>query len=312
MHGTRPLARSPSVPTVTPRSTPIRIAQLANFVGPTSGGMKVAVGHLGAGYVAAGAERLLVVPGPVTTMRHTPEGIVMTVRARQVPGGYRMILDARPVLDALEAFGPTSIELSDKWTLTAALGWARRRGVPTALFSHERLDAMLPLRLGLERGLTRPIAMYNTLLRKRADAIVVTSDFAAQEFRRLTPANPAPIHRVPLGVDLDGFRPPCAPPPDGGMIRLVHVGRLSREKHPHLAVRTALALHARGIPVRLDVYGEGPHRQELEALAGSGPVTFHGHLPDRHALARAIGGAHASLSVSPGETFGLAVLEALA
>lgn len=96
------------------------------------------------------------------------------------------------------------------------------------------------------------------------------------------------------------------------MIRLVHVGRLSREKHPHLAVRTALALHARGIPVRLDVYGEGPHRQELEALAGSGPVTFHGHLPDRHALARAIGGAHASLSVSPGETFGLAVLEALA
>ena len=41
--------------------TQLRIAQLANFIGPTSGGLKVAVEQLGRGYVAAGAERLLVI-----------------------------------------------------------------------------------------------------------------------------------------------------------------------------------------------------------------------------------------------------------
>ena len=43
----------------------MRIAQLANFIGPASGGMKHAVDALGRGYVEAGAERLLVIPGPV-------------------------------------------------------------------------------------------------------------------------------------------------------------------------------------------------------------------------------------------------------
>ena len=43
----------------------VRIAQLANFIGPASGGMKHAVDALGRGYVEAGAERLLVIPGPV-------------------------------------------------------------------------------------------------------------------------------------------------------------------------------------------------------------------------------------------------------
>ena len=44
--------------------TTLRIAQLANFVGPVSGGMKVAIDALGKGYVAAGHERILVLPGP--------------------------------------------------------------------------------------------------------------------------------------------------------------------------------------------------------------------------------------------------------
>ncbi|MCA3768150.1 MAG: glycosyl transferase, partial [Cutibacterium sp.] len=44
--------------------TTFRIAQLANFVGPVSGGMKVAIDALGKGYVAAGHERILVIPGP--------------------------------------------------------------------------------------------------------------------------------------------------------------------------------------------------------------------------------------------------------
>jgi alpha-1,6-mannosyltransferase len=92
----------------------------------------------------------------------------------------------------------------------------------------------------------------------------------------------------------------------------VHAGRLSREKSPHLAVATAVALHRRGVPVRLDVLGSGPHLDELEEIARDAPVFFHGHVAGRAALARRLARAHVALSVCPGETFGLAVLEALA
>jgi alpha-1,6-mannosyltransferase len=111
-------------------------------------------------------------------------------------------------------------------------------------------------------------------------------------------------------VDLDTFRPHPAPVSD--VLRLAHVGRLSREKSPHLAVATAVELHRRGVPVHLDVFGDGPHRDELVALAGDAPVTFHGFVDGRADLCRRVAAADVALSVCPGETFGLAVLEALA
>jgi hypothetical protein len=39
-----------------------RIVQAANFVGPASGGIRTALDALGCGYLAAGHERVLVVP----------------------------------------------------------------------------------------------------------------------------------------------------------------------------------------------------------------------------------------------------------
>ena len=292
----------------------LRIAQLANFVRPTSGGMKVAIDQLARGYVDAGAQRLLIIPGSTDDRIPTELGDVVTVASREVGGGYQMILDPRPVLRALEAFAPTSIEISDKSTLLPVTLVARRRQVPTVLFSHERLDTMLSMRIGLQRGLRHPIRLFNGALSRAFDHVVTTSDFAAGEFSGLASLAPHRLHQVPLGVDLETFRPlePAPEPATDGTIRLVHSGRLSREKDPHLAVRTAVALHHRGLPVRLDVYGEGPHRHELERLAAGSPVTFHGHVAGREALARRLGEADVALSVCAGETFGLAVLEALA
>ena len=51
---------------------------MANFVGPTSGGMKVVIDTLGAGYVAAGHERILVVPGPRDRVEETATGIIVS------------------------------------------------------------------------------------------------------------------------------------------------------------------------------------------------------------------------------------------
>ena len=154
--------------------------------------------------------------------------------------------------------------------------------------------------------------MLNRILVRQFDRVVVTSRFAMREFRQVAAAAGTAVHRIPLGVDLATFRPPEERAVRDDVLRLVHVGRLSREKSPHLAVATAVDLHRRGVPVRLDVYGTGPHRDELEEIADGAPVTFHGHVADRDELAERIGEADIALSVCPGETFGLAVLEALA
>lgn len=290
----------------------MRIAQLANFVGPASGGMRVAVQALGAGYAAAGVERLLVIPGPCDAYSSTEAGEVVQLSAPRIGGGYRLIVHTGRVTDVLEGWGPTSLEISDKSTLLPVTRWARRAAVPTLLFSHERLDAMIRLRTGWASGVATSVTVLNRVLARRFDGIVVTSAFARDEFSAAAAQAGTPLHMVPLGVDLETFRPARTPRRAGDVLRLVHVGRLSREKSPHLAVATAVTLHERGHPVRLDVYGAGPHEAELAELAGDAPVVFRGHLSSRRALSEAIGRADMALSVCPGETFGLAVLEALA
>lgn len=168
---------------------------------------------------------------------------------------------------------------------------------------------MVTLRTGWEAGVGAGVAALNRALARRFDAIVVTSAFAAGEF----PTTAAPLlHRIPLGVDLGTFHPRTGEPAEDGVLKLVHAGRLSREKSPHLAVATAVEPHRRGVAVRLDVYGQGPHADELRALAGDAPVTFHGHISGRRALAERLAAADIALSVCPGETFGLTILEAMA
>ncbi|TIC79971.1 glycosyltransferase [Nocardioides sp. GY 10127] len=288
----------------------VRIAQLANFVGPSSGGMRTAVDALGRGYVAAGAERLLVVPGPADSVSEGPDGVTVQVRAPRVHGGYRLIVEPWRVVDVLERFAPTSVEVNDKLTLLPVARWARRRGVGTVLFSHERLDDMVALLTRVDSA-RYPVALLNRVLVRSFDRLVVASHYAEREFRGLADAVGCSLSRVPLGVDLHTFTPPLARHEDD-VLRLVLVSRLSREKSPELAVATALELHRRGVPVRLDVYGDGPQRDELRDLAAGAPVVLHGYVGSRDELAARIGAADVALSVCPGETFGLAVLEALA
>ena len=175
----------------------MRIAQLANFIGPASGGMKHAVDALGRGYVEAGAERLLVIPGPVDAITSTDSGDVVQVRAPRVGSGYRLIVEPWRVIDVLEKFNPTSVELSDKLTLLPVARWARRRDVGTVLISHERLDDMFAMRTGLDTSAKASIKLLNRLLVRSFDAIVVTSRYAEAEFREVADNAGCPIRRVP-------------------------------------------------------------------------------------------------------------------
>jgi alpha-1,6-mannosyltransferase len=295
----------------------MRIVQLANFYGPRSGGLRTALHHLGAGYTARGHEVVLVVPGPRSTDERMATGVRrITLPAPWLPatGGYRAV-DPWRVRRLLERLRPDALEVSDRLTLRGLGVWAARRGVPSVVISHERLDRLLE-----QFGLPRPAAVRladraNARMAAHYDTVVCTTGFARAEFDRIGAAN---VLRVPLGVDLAAFSPARRDTglrgrlAEGADALLVHCGRLSVEKHVERSVDTVASLFETGRRVRLVVAGDGPRRAALQRRARGLPVTFLGFVPDRAAVAALLATADVSLAPGPHETFGLAALEALA
>ncbi|WP_084718934.1 glycosyltransferase [Streptacidiphilus carbonis] len=296
-----------------------RIVRLANFVTPVSGGLRTALRHLGAGYLAAGHQPVLVVPGPGHRDEETDQGRVITLPGRRVPGmgGYRVLLDRSAVADLLADLRPDRLEVSDRTTLRWTGGWARRNGVPAAMVSHESLD-----------GLLRSWGMGETIARRAADrlnrgtardysAVICTTEWAAAEFHRIGARN---VVRAPLGVDLERCHPRqrnaaarnhYARPSE---VLLVLCSRLSPEKRPERALDAVAELRRRGVPAVLVVAGEGPQRARLEARirAEQLPVRLVGHISAADTLAALQASADVVLAPGPIETFGLAALEAMA
>jgi alpha-1,6-mannosyltransferase len=292
----------------------VRIAQLANFYGPTSGGQRTAIDEVGRAYLARGHERVLIVPGPRDEQEHGPEGHRIGVRSPKLPGQpYRVITDVERVLALLDAVQPDAVEVSDKLTLWPVGRWARRRGVRATLWSHERIDAILSSRVPAWFPLEVAADRWNTRLVRSFDRVACASAFGAAELTRVGARN---VAHVPLGVDLDTFHPSArerATPSGGpGTIHLVCAGRLSKEKRPVVAIEALRVLLARGRDVRLVVAGDGPQGEELRARKARLPITFTGYVGDRRALAALLAGADVALAPCPVESFGLSVLEALA
>ncbi|WP_280419147.1 glycosyltransferase [Nocardia carnea] len=302
----------------------MRIVQLANFYGPRSGGLRTALHHLGEGYVAAGHEVVLIVPGPRPAEEVLPGGVLrITLPALPIPwtGGYRAA-DPRRVADTLTGLRPDALEVSDRLTLRGFGRWARRRGVAGVMISHERLDRLLG-QIMPQRYARRLADIANRRTADQYDMVVCTTEFARAEFRRIAAPN---VEMVPLGVDLDlftphrhdhGLRADLGVP---GHPLLVHCGRLSVEKRVDRSIEAVAELHRHGVEARLVVAGDGPRREALERRAGSMPavagglpaVHFTGFITDRAEVARLLATADISLAPGPHETFGLAALEALA
>lgn len=97
----------------------LRIVRLANFVTPASGGLRTALRELGRGYLAAGHDPVLVVPGERARDELAEQGRVITLPGVVLPGtgGYRVLADRRRVRRILEDLAPDRIEVSDRTTL---------------------------------------------------------------------------------------------------------------------------------------------------------------------------------------------------
>lgn len=262
-------------------SRPLRIVRLANFITPVSGGLRTALQHLGEGYLAAGHEPVLVMPGsaapgrPAIRAESTTQGKVITLPGTPVPGtgGYHVLARRQPVEALLDALAPDRLEVSDRTTLRWTGEWARRNRVPAVMVSHESADAVLRT-WGMPPGAARAAA--DRLNRRTAHAysrIVCTTAWAAAEFERLGARN---VVRAPLGVDLDRFRPALrdgalrARYAGGAAVLLVMCSRLSAEKRPGRALEALAELRRRGVDAALVVAGEGPLRGRLEARARAG------------------------------------------
>jgi alpha-1,6-mannosyltransferase len=297
----------------------LRIVRLANFVTPASGGLRTALRELGRGYLEAGHEPVLVVPGGRTADELTEQGRVITVPGVVLPGtgGYRVLADRRRVRRVLEDLAPDRIEVSDRTTLRWTGEWARRARVPSVMVSHETADGVLRT-WGLPEAVAGGAA--DRLNRRTGWAfsrIVCTTEWAEREFVRIGARN---VVRAPLGVDLARCRPGRrstvlrARHARGARVLLLMCSRLSVEKRPGLALDALAALRRTGVRAALVVAGDGPLAGSLERRAAAErlPVEFLGHVADRETLADLQAAADVCLAPGPAETFGLSALEALA
>ncbi len=297
----------------------LRIVRLANFVTPTSGGLRTALDRLGRGYRAAGHDPVLIVPGATAADEPAEQGRIVTLPGPELPGtgGYRVLTDRRRVADLLDRLAPDRIEVSDRTTLRWTGEWARRARVPSVMVSHETADGVLRT-WGVPAGLAARAA--DRLNRRTAWAygrIVCTTAWAEEEFVRVGARN---VVRAPLGVDLERCRPGRRDPAvraryaEGAAVLLVLCSRLSVEKRPGTALDALAGLLDAGVPARLVVAGDGPLRPGLERRARERglPVRFLGHVADREELADLQAAADLCLAPGPAETFGLSALEALA
>jgi alpha-1,6-mannosyltransferase len=173
----------------------------------------ISLAELGAGYLAAGHEPVLIIPGERDGDRQTAQGRVITLRAPRVPfsGGYRVLWRRRRLAGLLARLRPDALEVSDRTTLRWTGAWAREHGVPAAMVSHESVTALLKLApLRLAPGLSRAVADWLNRSTARAyQQVICTTNWAAAKFERIGMGN---LVRVPLGVDLDTFTPRASRP----------------------------------------------------------------------------------------------------
>ncbi|HKP03373.1 MAG TPA: glycosyltransferase [Chthoniobacterales bacterium] len=127
---------------------------------------------------------------------------------------------------------------------------------------------------------------------------------------------PEKLKILPRGLDTDLFNPTRRDPlflqgpgVNGSEVRLLYVGRVSKEKDLDVLVAAYHKVRETGLPVRLFVVGHGPY---AEALAEALPdAVFLGYLKGE-ALAKAYASADVFVFPSTTDTFGNVIIEAQA
>ena len=297
----------------------MRIVHIANFYGPSSGGIKTTLHELGRGYLKYGHEFIYIVPGPRYIKEQTPFGLKISLPSFTLPasGGYQIIRSNKQLLNLLEFLNPDRVEVSDRFTLLKVGRWAKQHKVASLVFSHETLNGLVKKYAPLI-----PVSMRNKFVnwhnRKLAasfDTVIATTDFAAAEFVRIKTTN---LRKVALGVDLQGFKPENRDHKlrkellKGAEYLLVHCGRMSPEKEPARSVQAVSELVKAGVNVRLIIVGGGPLWNKIRKQSLGLPIEMLGYVASREKVASYLAAADIAIAPGPLETFCLSALESLA
>jgi glycosyltransferase involved in cell wall biosynthesis len=216
----------------------------------------------------------------------------------------------RQHVDILEFETPGTVPSLCLWT-------AMIIGIPT--LSHYRTDIPTYARLLVKNAAGAWfIIQWVKAFTRLAGPVIVPSRAYRAKVRGLGVPD-GRIHHLPRGVDLRSFHPDHARdgawsrlglPAEG--VRLLYVGRVSREKNLELLADAYVRMRAERPDLSLTVVGDGPYLEALKArLAGVPGARFTGvlHGPD---LAGVFASADLFVFPSLTDTFGNSVVEALA
>lgn len=222
--------------------------------------------------------------------------------------GVPSVPDAVGGVDLVHAHTPFAVGLGG-----ARL--ARREALPLVASYHTpsaEYAAYLTSRPRVERRIERLAARYERWFLSRADAVVCPSEETEARVRRTVDVD-TPTVVIPNGVDTEFFTPSDATGfrdrydlPDGPLIG--YTGRHGYEKNLPEFLRAAV-----GVDATVVIGGNGPAREDLEALAADLDLDarFLGFLP-RADLPDFYTALDAFVFPSPVETQGLVALEATA
>jgi alpha-1,6-mannosyltransferase len=248
----------------------------------------------------------LVVPGP----RHAYDGAGrLSVYAAPLPfgDGYRWPVGKTHWMKRLLREQPTLIEAGDPYTPgLAALKAGEALGRPVIGFCHTDLGALAALHIG--DWAEKPVRRHWGEIYRRFDRAVAPSRYIAE---RLADAGVEDPVALPLGVDVETFRPDGADP--GGLRRrlgltprhrlLVFAGRPAREKRVEVLVD---AVERLGEPYVLLLVGA------RSPTPSPGRVIELPYERDPARLATLLASCDAFVHANDSEPFGLVVLEAMA
>jgi len=308
-----------------PTQRTLHVLDVTKFYAPGGGGVRTYLDAKVAHFRERSVHHVMVIPGPQPDRCRRGHTTVYRVPGLPIPftPGYRFLLSAGALRRIIHAERPDVIEVGSPFfvplvTRLATRGWR----IPTVGFYHADLIRTYvdPYVGGLGPGLQDRIRIlalrYVRQVYSRFDATVAASPSVARELTGLGLEN---VHTVPLGVDLEVFHPrhrtpelrrSLGTPPDVPVA--LFAGRLCPEK----GLGTVIEAHGRMSPgnrPHLLFVGEGPSAARLSDVARERQdLTVRPFVSDKGELARIFASADLYLAAGPGETFGLAVAEAMA
>ncbi|MEP7324313.1 MAG: glycosyltransferase [Gemmatimonadota bacterium] len=310
--------------------TPLRPAasfsllDITKFFGPTTGGIRTYLLEK-ARYVSArpSLRQSIIVPGIEDGIEDGDGVRWYRLRGPRIPtqSPYRFMLRKRTMGRIIEHEKPDLVEVGSPYLVP----WMVRRSVraleiPLVWFYHTNFPRIISPRPGQDTWIRRTAGRladrYVRRLRQVFFAALAASRAAVRELEH---AGFERVIQVPLGVDLEHFHPRRqnhaaetrrrAGLPGGPLA--MFVGRLAREKEIQLVLDAWPEVEAR-TGATLVLVGDGPSRQFFQQHSRARRVKWVPYQTDRNALADLMAAADVIIAPGPAETFGLAVLEALA